>query len=91
MNYIQTVIELLDEKLDLKTTPYEKLLDVYALLVLTVGENCTQENIHDAWSVWQNKIDDSHRSLIPFADLAKEVQALDEKYRLAVVEVAKKL
>lgn len=88
MNYIQKVQEELEKRLKMKGTPYEGLLETYGLLVLTVGENCTQEHIHDAWSIWQNKTQPDHRSLKPFNELTKEVQELDEPYRLAVVEVA---
>ena len=88
MNYIQKIQKQLDIELKMSGTPYEGLLETYALLVLIVGVNCTQENIHDAWSIWQNKIQPEHRSLKPFEELTKEVQELDEEYRLAVVKVA---
>ena len=87
MNYIQKIQNALDEELKMGET-YVGLLETYGLLVLTVGVNCTQENIHDAWSIWQNKTQPEHRSLIPFNKLTKEVQELDEEYRLAVVKVA---
>jgi len=89
MNYIKTVYDLLEEELKMKGTSYEDLVEVYGLLVLTVGENCTNEHIHDAWSIWQNKTKSNHHSLKPFNELTKEVQDLDEKYRLVVVKVAK--
>jgi len=88
MNYIQKIQEQLDIELKMSGTQYEGLLETYGLLVLTVGINCTQENIHDAWSIWQNKTQPEHRSLKPFVELTKEVQELDEEYRLAVVKVA---
>lgn len=88
MNYIQKVQDELEKRLKMRGTPYEGLLETYGLLVLTVGKNCTQEHIHDAWSIWQNKTQPDHRSLKPFNELTKEVQELDEPYRLAVVEVA---
>ena len=88
MNYIQKIKDLLEEELKMKGTDYEGLLDYYGLLVFTVGVNCTQEHIHDAWSLWQNETHPEHRSLIPFEELTKEVQELDEPYRLAVVKVA---
>ena len=75
MNYVQKVQEMLDEELHFKGTIYEGLLEVYALLVLTVGENCTNEHIHDAWSIWQNKTMPDHRSLIPFNQLTPEVDS----------------
>lgn len=91
MNYIEDVYQLLDEELQLKSTEYEGLLETYGLLVLTVGEKCTNAHIHDAWSVWQNRTSPNHRSLKPFKDLSKHVQSLDEPYMLAVRRVAKRL
>ena len=91
MNYIQTIQNLLEEELKMKGTDYEGLLETYGLLVLVVGEKCTKENIHDAWSIWQNKTQPEHRSLIWFDYLTIEVQDLDEEYRQAVIKVAKKL
>lgn len=64
------------------------LLGLYALLVLTTGEGTTLENVHDAWAVWREATRPDHPSLVPFADLAPEVQALDAKYRDAIREVA---
>lgn len=91
MNYVEMVKGKLEEELKMKGTPYEGLLDVYGLLVLTVGRNCTDANIHDAWSVWQNKIDPKHRSLKWFNQLSDEVQDLDAPYRKAVVKVAEQI
>ena len=88
MNYIDQIKELLDTELSMSGTPYEGLLDTYALLVLVVGESCTNEHIHDAWSIWQNRTQPEHRSLKPFNELIEEVQALDEPYRQAVIKVA---
>lgn len=88
MNYVNEIRELLEKELKMKGTDYEGLLEFYGLLVLTVGESCTQEHIHDAWSFWQNKTQPNHRSLISFEKLTKEVQELDEPYRLAVIKVA---
>jgi len=89
MNYVQKVQDLLEEELKMKGTDYEGLLEVYGLLVLTVGEKCTKENIHDAWSIWQNKTMPEHWSLKSFEHLTDKVQDYDEPYRLAVIRVAK--
>ena len=89
MNYIQFVKDLLEKELKMKGTSYEDLLDVYALLVLIKGEECTNKNIHDAWSVWQNKTMPDHKSLIPFDKLTKQVQDLDIEYRDAIIKVSK--
>lgn len=90
-NYIQNIQNLLEEELKMKGTLYEGLLETYGLLVCIVGENCTNEHIHDAWSIWQNKTQPEHRSLKPFNELTKEVQDLDEPYRQAVIKVVKSL
>ena len=90
-NYIEEVKDMLESELKMRGTDYEGLLDVYGLLVLTVGENCTNKHIHDAWSIWQNRTEPTHKSLKPFNELTKEVQDLDELYRQAVIKVAKLL
>jgi hypothetical protein len=58
-NYIQEVQNALDGELKMRGTPYEGLLEVYGLLVFTVGVNCTKKHIHDAWSIW--RLDLSHK------------------------------
>lgn len=88
MNYIQEVEDKLEEILKLRDTPYEGLLGVYSLLTLTVGTKCSNEDVHNAWSVWQNKVFPTHPSLKPFDELSKEVQNLDDLYRRAIIEVA---
>ena len=89
MNYIQQIQNLLDKELNMSSTKYEGLLETYGLLVLTVGEKCTKKNIHDAWSIWQNKTFSNHKSLIPFNKLTKKVKFLDEEYRQAVIKISK--
>ena len=87
-NYINKIKTLLESELKMVGTPYEKLLDVYALLVFVKGENCTNEDVHDAWSVWQNRTRPNHPSLIPFNKLSKVVQDLDSEYRDAIIKVS---
>jgi hypothetical protein len=77
VNYVQEKIDAFRElhpKLD------ERLVDLYVLLSLIKGDSVTQEDIHDAWSVWKNKIRPDARSLIPFDQLSPEIQQLDQKY-----------
>jgi hypothetical protein len=71
---------------DIAETP--TLLDSYALLVLTVGVDVTQEHIHDAWSLWSNGIGPEHRYLVPFAELPRAVQDQDQMGLDAVYMVA---
>lgn len=67
------------------------LLDLYTLLGLTLGTEVTEQDVHDAWSVWKNPVDPNHRSLVPFEQLSREVQDLDTKYVEAIRTVAWKL
>ena len=89
MNYIVEVKKRLHEALNMEEA-YLGLLDVYALLVFTKGKDCTSEDVHDAWSIWQNRTQPDHKSLIPFNELTKEVQELDDQYRDAIIKVATK-
>lgn len=87
MNYIDIIKEELDFCLEMGEE-YDELLDMYALLVLLKGNRCTNEDVHDAWSVWQNRTMPEHRSLIPFDELTKEVQDSDSKYRDAIIKIS---
>lgn len=65
------------------------LIDLYALLALTRGTETTLKDVHDAWSVWRNTSRPDHKSLIPFDELAPEVQELDRAYMQAIHEAGK--
>lgn len=86
-NYVQTVIDSLNDRVNL----YPDLTPLYALLVMTTGVSTTLEDVHDAWSIWQNYTQPDHRSLIPFDELTLEVQELDRKYMEAIHAVAREL
>ncbi len=87
-NYVQDVIDRLADRLD---DCDGDLLALYALLTLTTGEATSLRNVHDAWAAWRNVTNPAHKSLVPFEDLTPEVQAYDEKYRAAIVDVALEL
>lgn len=87
MIYVNNVLNLLDE--ELPGLPSD-LLDFYALLVLTTGENTTLENVHDAWAMYTSLKRPDHKSLIPFEELTVEVQELDRKYADGIVRAAKR-
>jgi len=63
------------------------LYRAYALLLLAKGEAVTNEDVHNAWSIWAAEYAEDHRSLIPFGELSPEVQALDEPYTQAIHRV----
>lgn len=88
---MKNYIEQVKEELKLRMNVEDELLDLYALLVLVRGEKCTLEDVHDAWSVWKNKTDATHRSLIPFSELSRQVQELDREYAQAIIKTAKEL
>lgn len=88
VTYIEDVQALLKKKLPELD---DSLLDLYILLVLTTGGNTTLEQVHDAWSVWQSRTIPNHRSIVPFAELTAEVQALDWKYTDAIRSVSAEL
>lgn len=77
MNYVQQKIS---EFRNLHPTMDERLVDLYILLVFVKGEDVTLEDVHDAWSIWKNKIRSDHRSLVPFDELTPEIQNYDQKY-----------
>ena len=86
-NYLSVITGRLAAKLPGCPTD---LLRMYALLVLTTGTETTLENVHDAWSTWRDATRPDHPSLVPFAELAPDVQELDRKYADAIREVAER-
>lgn len=82
MNYIQKVRTNLIARINVE----EDLLDLYTLLVFTKGAATTLEDVHNAWAIWRNRTNSTHKSLIPFDKLASGVQELDREYAEAIVE-----
>jgi hypothetical protein len=66
----------------------ERLIAVYAVLVLTRGALTTSKDVHDAWSVVTHQHRPDHRSLVPYEALTGPVQRLDDKYTAAIRQVA---
>lgn len=81
-NYIQHMIDFIRDELP-GIDP--GLAELYALLALTRGGECTLQDVHDAWGVWRNRTNPEHQSLVPFHALRPEVQLLDGDYRDAIV------
>ncbi len=84
MNYIEKARSILAEKIDVESD----LLDLYTLLVFVKGKHTRLEDVHDAWAIWRNKTNPSHKSLIPFKELDLDVQDLDQEYTLAIRQTA---
>lgn len=85
MNYFAEIVQALK---GLLPDCDDQLCSFYALLVVTTGTLTTLKDVHDAWAAWRNLTKPDHKSLIPFDDLSKDVQALDAPYRDAIVQVA---
>jgi hypothetical protein len=64
------------------------LYRIYAVLCRSLGSLTGNEDVHDAWSAWMAGKNPEHRSLLPFAQLAAEVQYYDQTYRDAIRRVA---
>lgn len=60
------------------------LLDLYTLLAVEFGPYTDLVHVHNAWSVWRNRTQPEHRSLIPFPYLVREVQELDRPHVEAI-------
>lgn len=85
-NYVQSTLDRLNAAspgLD------PDLAQLYLLLALIKGENTTLEDVHDAWGAWRNTTNPKHKSLIPFGDLAVQVQELDRPYMDAIHAAAR--
>jgi hypothetical protein len=87
MNYIQTARGLLSKKIDVE----DDLLDLYTLLVFVTGASTELEHVHDAWAIWRNRTNQSHKSLRPFSELSQETQELDRKFVKAIQETAEEI
>jgi hypothetical protein len=93
MNYIQDAWMILDEELDMPDMDH-KLMDLYLLLLLTVGKNVSLAQVHDAWSIWKDSLSDEqakHPALIPFSQLDKETQDKDQEYADGIYRAAVRL
>ena len=86
-NYIEQVREDLAKRIDVEPA----LLDLYALLAIVRGTQTTWEDVHDAWAVWRNQTQPDHQSIVPFEDLSKRVQAMDQEYAEAIKETAREI
>ena len=92
--YIDKIYKKVQETTGLKS---KETIKMYALLVLTKGEDITLADIHDGWSMVMNFKESNspycyghdHKSLVPFDQLSYETQIKDEKYLEALIQIAK--
>jgi len=91
MNYLQEVVGKLRSRIGEDALPpdhVDELLRIYAVLCLTVGEACSPQNVHDAWSAWMTGINPGHESVVPFDQLSQAVQLEDLPYLNAIHDVS---
>lgn len=89
MNYAERAMTILAEELPSRLD--DGLLALYALLVLTKGQDTTLKDVHNAWSLWRTRSIPNHPSLIPFEKLPEQVQELDRPYMEAIHRTADRL
>lgn len=94
MNYIEIIVGKLKDRIGENALPADQpdeLLRGYAVLCLTLGQKCSLQDVHDAWSAWMTGIDPEHESIVPFDRLATDVQREDGPYLAAILEVSAEL
>ena len=73
------------------TVREQRLLDLYTLLVLTKGTECSTEDVHDAWAVARQRERPEHPALVPFSLLDDSAAKRDIPYRDAIRSAARRL
>jgi hypothetical protein len=92
VSYVERARDLLIEELGSSYACEPELVDLYTVLVLTLGEGCLLEDVHEAWAVWEARHGDpAHRSIVPFGQLTLKVQEYDRPYRDAIRRAAARL
>jgi len=69
----------------------QRLLDLYTLLVLIRGTECSTEDVHDAWAVARQRERPEHPDLVPFDQLEDSVATFDIPFRDAIRTAARQL
>lgn len=88
VNYVERMIVLVNEELPGLDRP---LSELYALLALTKGGSVTLEDVHDAWAMWRNRTNPTHKSLVLFDQLDLSVQELDREYMDGIHRAASRI
>lgn len=93
MNYIAEITAVLERRIaEIDPDCPGDMIPFYALLVLTTGISTGRKEVHDAWACWRNITQPDHKDLLPYDELAEEVQLWwDEKYAQVVRDTAQEL
>jgi hypothetical protein len=93
-NYITEVAQKIREQISPDKLPadgLDQLFASYALLALSRGTSVSNEDVHDAWSVWATQFDPENESLVPYESLGPDVQEQDTVFRDAIRMIARSL
>ena len=94
LNYLLDIAEQVRDEVPQDVLPegdLDLLFLLYAVLVLTVGQNVRSEHVHDAWAAWMTYQDASHDSIKPFSHLSAETKREDQPFVDAIRNVALRL
>jgi hypothetical protein len=90
--YIAELAEAIRAEVDPSRVPSRRevaaLFRIYAVLALAKGVRVSAADVHDAWAAWKFDHDPTHTALVPFDQLAPNVQRLDDTYVQAIHRVA---
>jgi hypothetical protein len=92
MSYVSDIAERIRREVPPSALPKgdtDLLFLMYAVLVLTLGEDVSPEDVHNAWSAWMTHRDPSHKSIKPFDRLTMQTQRADQPFVDAIRKVAK--
>ena len=68
----------------------DQLFRFYAVLLLALGEQLTEADVHNAWVAWMAARDASHPALVPFDSLDSETAESDAPFVEAIRKVARR-
>lgn len=94
MMYLDAIADDIRQRVSDDLLPDEDtslLFRLYALLALSKGGAVSAADVHNAWALWIQERDPSHRSLKPFAELDAATQAADEPFVEAIRAVAERI
>ena len=63
----------------------------YAVLLRAKGMATTVEDVHNAWAAWMLGCGTRHWAIVPFEELAADVQAMDLPYVQAIHTAARRI
>ncbi|PTL60056.1 DUF7701 domain-containing protein [Paraconexibacter algicola] len=87
MTYIDRIATEIENRVPSEVMPDGDtglLFRIYAVLLLAKGEQVTDEDVHNAWSVWMQENQGDHPALRPFSELDASARESDEPFVAAI-------